>query len=100
MKLSKELQHWVDIDDACDIESIRGRSVIVSYHDTSNPELELPFIIDRIKSLYAAGGAVEAIHIIPETGLKLNRSSTNHDDCQGIPDDKLVIKCNTTNNTL
>jgi len=100
MKLSKELQQWVDIDDACHIETIKGRHIIVSYHDTSNPELELPFIINRIKSLYAAGGAVETIHVIPETGLKLDRSITDHGDCQGIPDDKLATKCNTTNNTL
>jgi len=67
--ISKSLQMWIDRDDCCHVEPEKG--FIVSYHETrhnsqwhKNDEVE--FILNRIRSLYEAGGAIEEIRIVPK----------------------------------
>jgi hypothetical protein len=54
------LKGWVRIDDACEIQE---DGTIESYHCIDNGQDELEFIIQRLRSLYASGGAVSKIVI-------------------------------------
>ncbi len=61
------LKEWVRIDDACEIQE---DGTIESFHCIDNGQDELEFIIQRLRSLYASGGAVSKIVI-----ENLNRNS-------------------------
>ena len=54
------LKEWVRIDDACEVQE---DGTIESFHCTNNGQEELEFIIERLRALYAAGGAVQKIVI-------------------------------------
>jgi|TARA_R110002074_G_scaffold352133_1_gene523351 hypothetical protein len=54
------LKEWVRIDDACEVQE---DGTIESFHCTDNGQEELEFIIERLRALYAAGGAVQKIVI-------------------------------------
>ncbi len=54
------LKEWVRIDDACEIQE---DGTIESFHCIDNGQDELEFIIQRLRSLYASGGAVSKIVI-------------------------------------
>jgi|TARA_R110002167_G_scaffold100288_1_gene261961 hypothetical protein len=54
------LKEWVRIDDACEIQE---DGTIESFHCIDNGQDELEFIIERLRSLYASGGAVSKIVI-------------------------------------
>jgi len=54
------LKEWVRIDDACEILE---DGTIESFHCIDNGQDELEFIIERLRSLYASGGAVSKIVI-------------------------------------
>jgi len=93
MKLSKELLEWVNFDDCCHIE--KEDNQIISYHDTNpfDKEEEKRFILERIETLYAAGGAVETIHIVPLRQTHPKAQSLNEvdweyseADCDGLPE--------------
>jgi hypothetical protein len=92
MKLSKELLAWASFDDCCHVEKEDNR--ITSYHDTNpfDKEEEKRFILERIETLYAAGGAVETINIVPlRQTHPISRSLNEVDweyseaDCDGLP---------------
>lgn len=53
--MNPDLFKWVQQDDCCHVNQDLS---VTSYHDP-NCKDEMEFIINRIKSLYAAGGAVE-----------------------------------------
>lgn len=59
--MNKKLFKWVQHDDACHVNQDMS---ITSYHDVLRGEDEMTFIIDRIKSLYASGGAIETFTAI------------------------------------
>jgi hypothetical protein len=61
------LKEWVRIDDACEIQE---DGTIESFHCLDNGQDELEFIIERLRTLYASGGAVSKIVI-----ENLNRNS-------------------------
>jgi hypothetical protein len=61
------LKEWVRIDDACEIQ---GDGTIESFHCLDSGQDELEFIIERLRTLYASGGAVSKIVI-----ENLNRNS-------------------------
>ena len=63
--MNDKLFKWVQQDDSCHVNQDMS---ITSYHDTSNGEDEMTFIIERIKSLYASGGAVETFTAIDRVG--------------------------------
>jgi hypothetical protein len=54
------LKEWVRVDDACEIQE---DGTIESFHCIDNGQDELEFIIERLRSLYASGGAVSKIVI-------------------------------------
>ena len=54
------LKEWVRTDDACEIQE---DGTIESFHCIDNGQDELEFIIERLRSLYASGGAVSMIVI-------------------------------------
>lgn len=61
---NKELDSWIAQDTAVSVTD-----KIIMYSDTSNGEEELDYIIMRLKTLYAAGGAVSEIHIVDSKDL-------------------------------
>jgi hypothetical protein len=61
------LKEWVCVDDACEIQE---DGTIESFHCLDNGQDELEFIIERLRTLYASGGAVSKIVI-----ENLNRNS-------------------------
>ena len=94
MKLSKELLEWANFDDCCHVD--KEKSCIVSYHDTNpfDKEEEKRFILQRIESLYDAGGAVETINIVPlQQTHPINKVHSlneldweySESDCDGLP---------------
>jgi hypothetical protein len=66
------LKEWVRIDDACEIQE---DGTIESFHCIDNGQDELEFIIERLRSLYASGGAVSKIVI---DGLNRNSGTLNN----------------------
>ena len=58
--MNEELIEWIDVDDACEIQE---DGTIESFHCTTNRQEELEYIIERLCTLYIAGGAVEKIVI-------------------------------------
>ena len=54
------LKEWIRIDDACEVQE---DGTIESFHCTDNGQEALEFIIERLRTLYAAGGAVQKIVI-------------------------------------
>ena len=58
--MNKELIEWTSTDDSCEIQK---DGTIESYHCTASGQEELEYIIDRLRTLYKAGGAVEKIVI-------------------------------------
>ena len=94
MKLSKDLLEWTNFDDCCHVD--KEKNCIVSYHDTNpfDKEEEKRFILQRIESLYDAGGAVETINIVPlqkthpiDKAHSLNELDWEYSeaDCDGLP---------------
>ena len=66
------LKEWVRIDDACEGQE---DGTIESFHCTDNGQEELEFIIERLRTLYASGGAVSKIVI---EGLNRNSGTLNN----------------------
>lgn len=58
--MNANLFKWVQLDDCCHVNQDLS---ITSYHDPDHEE-EMEFVIDRIKSLYEAGGAIESFTAI------------------------------------
>jgi hypothetical protein len=94
MKLSKDLLEWANFDDCCHVD--KEKNCIVSYHDTNpfDKEEEKRFILQRIESLYDAGGVVETINIVPlrqthpiDKVHSLNELDWEYSeaDCDGLP---------------
>lgn len=74
--MNEKLFKWVKLDDACHVNQDLS---ITSYHDPSHKD-EMEFIINRIKSLYEAGGAIESF-----TAVEADRVETNI----GCPKDRI-----------
>jgi len=87
----KSLIEWANSDDACDIKK---DGTIVSYHCTDNGIDELDYIIKRLRTLYASGGAVQKITIEPAQSVRNDTSSTSSELITGTKDalDRLTIR--------
>ena len=70
--MNEKLFNWVSGDKNC---LVQQDMTIVSHHDPFDPD-ELEYIVDRIRSLYQAGGAIESFSAIelPHSNEKTNQS--------------------------
>lgn len=66
--MNEKLFKWIQQDDSCHVNQDLS---ITSYHDPDHQE-EMEFIIERIKSLYAAGGAIESFTAVDTNNTVIN----------------------------